>query len=264
MPSRVSNTSSRIDISVMEDQYSNSRRHVTSPIPSTTGEGNSFHHNSSFSNSTTKCARSLQSPPPLIPNSNFSKRNSDPSLTTSSQDNRGSSFMMQFMNAAAAAALSAANHKAQSQQRRVEPYATPGASDNTNKYVIRRPSSSYSSLQNTSPSSTTSSTKSMGSTEVGKFSAVSCADTLNAISEIQRATSSIRPDVSTEGCRSKNHTSQDASKDAILKSGNSLPLPPGAVPVGTLPHPSLQDSRSQSLLGLFTQSFAKSLYRSNN
>ena len=157
MPSRVSNTSSRIDISVMAEQYSNSRRQTISPLPASMEEGHSFRHASNFSSSTAQCARSLQSPPPLIPNSNFSKRSSNPSLTTSSQDNRGSSFMMQFMTAAAAAALSAANHKGESQHRRLESYSISRASDNTNKYV-RRPSSSYSSLQNTSPSSTTSST----------------------------------------------------------------------------------------------------------
>ena len=46
----------------------------------------------------------------------------------------------------------------------------------------------------------------------------------------------------------------DTNKNASKRSGYSLPLPPGAVPVGTLPRPPLQNQSAQRFYGLCTQS----------
>jgi hypothetical protein len=43
------------------------------------------------------------------------------------------------------------------------------------------------------------------------------------------------------------------NKSSGRRSGCSLPLPPGAVPVGTFPGPSYRHSAIQPIHGLFTQ-----------
>ena len=50
-----------------------------------------------------------------------------------------------------------------------------------------------------------------------------------------------------------NIVQEETNKYSSKRSGYSLPLPPGAVPVGTLPHPPLPNASAQRYYGMYTQ-----------
>ena len=246
MPSRVSDRS----WDTMEKDHPSRLRQAMSSLPTSLEENNTLPSESNFNSTPRQNTRSLQSPPPLIPNSVYS--NEKISLT-SNENNQGSAFMMQFMTAAAAAAMVAASKKAETQGRRTEPYFNSRISDNVTHFG-RRPSSNLSSVQNISPSSTPSSIRSLSAAEGGRCCSTSRSDTLNTVTDIQKSNSNRLLEENTKD-DDINIVHDDMNKKSARRSGSSLPLPPGAVPVGTLPHPSDRDSISQTIFGLFKQLF---------
>ena len=181
--------------------------------------------------------RSTNSPPPLISNSEYLVDKNESNL--SAGNNGSSAFMMQFMTAAAAAAMAAASKKSEIQESKRDTYSNSNAYDNVSS-TGRRCSSSFSSRQNASPSSTTSSSRSLLGVDGTRSSSISLKqlifnsdkheedEEINIVRGAQNNSTGRRP-----GC--------------------SLPLPPGAVPIGTLPHPSNNSPIPPISYGLFTQ-----------
>ena len=190
--------------------------------------------------------RSLHSPPPLISNRRYSNEKRSSNL-----DGSGSAFMMQFMTAAAAAAMAASCKKSDARAKRPEPHSSIGSSLNATN-IGRRCSSSFSSGQDASPSSTTSSNRSLCGQEKGRVSLGSRSGGLRIVGDAKKA-ESVSPDDQDED-EEINVFSDEQNKSSGRRSGCSLPLPPGAVPVGTLPHPPYHSTRHSALYGLFTKS----------
>ena len=114
--------------------------------------------------------RSTNSPPPLISNSEYLVDKNESNL--SAGNNGSSAFMMQFMTAAAAAAMAAASKKSEIQESKRDTYSNSNAYDNVSS-TGRRCSSSFSSRQNASPSSTTSSSRSLLGVDGTRSSSIS-------------------------------------------------------------------------------------------
>ena len=241
MPSRVLRSS----WFAMEKEYS---QRMQPSMPSSHEENNIVHIESNLHSTNRQHTRSLNSPPPLIPNSGYFNQKVPSQTTESNKD--GSAFMMQFMTAAAAAAMAAASKKCDAQDRRTDPYCSSRISGNAVS-ANRRPSSNFSSGQNVSPSSTSSSCRSLSGHEGGRYFAGTRTDALRIVGDVQNSVP-ISPEIVNEDDEI-NIVHDEMNKNSGRRSGCSLPLPPGAVPVGTFPRPTYRHSAIQTIHGLFTQ-----------
>ena len=198
--------------------------------------------------------RSTSSPPPLISNSEYLVDKNETNL--SAGNNGSSAFMMQFMTAAAAAAMAAASKKSDGQESKRDTFSNSNAYDNVSS-TGRRCSSSFSSRQNASPSSTTSSSRSLLGVEGTRSSSISRLGLFKMTGDVQKG----------PNFNSDNQEEDDdinivrgvQNNSTGRRPGCSLPLPPGAVPIGTLPHPSHNSPIPPISYGLFTQ-FPQKLY----
>ena len=241
MPSRVLRSS----WFAMENEYSTNMR---SSITSSYEENNSVQTATNLHSTNRQHRRSLHSPPPLIPNSGYFHQKVPPKPTEANKD--GSAFMMQFMTAAAAAAMAAASKKCDVQDRQPDPYASSRISGNEGN-TNRRPSSNFSLGQNVSPSSTSSSCRSLSGQDGGcSFSGIR-SDAQRIVGDIQNALPTTSEKVNEDD--EINIVHDEMNKNSGRRSGCSLPLPPGAVPVGTFPRPTYRHSAIQPMHGLFTQ-----------
>ena len=246
MPSRVSRSSS-IE---MEQEYSRG----TQSSLTTSMEDKSSHQRESGSNHVRTQMR--QSPPPLIPNSGYSNQKFLPNPLCDSRGHDGSAFMMQFMTAAAAAAMASASKKCDIQTRTAEPHSSSNVYENATT-SNRRPSSSLSTGPNPSPTSTSSSCRSLSGYEGGRIGSVPRSETYRSVGYSHK-TASFTPDKINED-DDISMVRDEADKNSTKRPGCSLPLPPGAVPVGTLPRPHLHHAPTNRLYGLFTYKLDKHL-----
>ena len=241
MPTRVSRNPS----TEMEQEYS---RNLQSSLTPAAMEDSTSVHSESDSNHTHRQIR--KSPPPLIPNSGYSAQKLSENMSCDNRANDGSAFMMQFMTAAAAAAMAAASKKCDTQARTAEPHSSSNIYENATS-SNRRPSSSLSTGPNASPSSTSSSCRSLSGYEGNRIGPTSRFENYRNFGDSQKSMS-ITPE-KTNLDDDINIVQEETNKHSSKRSGYSLPLPPGAVPVGTLPHPPLPNASAQRYYGLYTQ-----------
>ena len=199
--------------------------------------------------------RSTNSPPPLISNSEYLVDKNESNL--SAGNNGSSAFMMQFMTAAAAAAMAAASKKSEIQESKRDTYSNSNAYDNVSSTGRRCSSSFSSSRQNASPSSTTSSSRSLLGVEGTRSSSISRLQLFKMAGDAQEGPN-INSDKHEED-EEINIVRGAQNNSTGRRPGCSLPLPPGAVPIGTLPHPSHNSPIPPISYGLFTQ-FQKSYH----
>ena len=233
MPSRLSrNLSTHFsDIVMMEEEYTNNNTQNTIRLASSVTEETS----DKDKQPSTVSRRSLQSPPPLIPYQHYSEKCLGSSPIAGDGDRAPTSLMMRFMTAAAAVA--AANSKKDGQTRysmdsQSGACSTRMSSDFDNMYSARRSSSNVSSMQNVSPSSSNSGGTGLtfGGYEGSGGAAAACKEVTAGPMRVENG----------------------GNATESLKPGNKLPLPPGAVPVGTLPpKPPMLRAISPSAFGLF-------------
>ena len=199
-----------------------------------------------------------QSPPPLIPNSGYSGQKLRSNMPCDNQGNDGSAFIRQFMTAAAAAAMAAAGKKCDNQTRTAEPHSSSNVHENATSST-RRPSSSLSIGPDASPTSTPSSCRSLSGYEGARMGSIQRIENHRSFGDSQKLPSlnSEQLNESDDICVVRDETNRNFSK----RSGYSLPLPPGAVPVGTLPHPSFQHASAHKSYGLCTHGFIKFVYK---
>ena len=196
-----------------------------------------------------------QSPPPLIPNSGYSGEKLRSNMPCDNQGSDGSAFMMQFMTAAAAAAMAAAGKKCDNQTRTAEPHSSSNVYENATS-SNRRPSSSLSAGPDASPTSTPSSCRSLSGYEGARMGSIQRIENHRNSGDSQKLPSINSEQNNDDICIVRDETSKNFSK----RSGYSLPLPPGAVPVGTLPHPSFQRAPAHKSYGLCTHGVINFVY----
>ena len=193
--------------------------------------------------------RSNNSPPPLISNSEYLADKNESNVCAG--NNGSSAFMMQFMTAAAAAAMAAASNKSDSQESKRDIYSNSNAYGNVSSTGRRCSSSFSSSRQNASPSSTTSSSRSLLGVEGTRSSSISRLQLFKMAGDAQEGPN-INADKHEED-EEINIVRGGQNNSTSRRSGCSLPLPPGAVPIGTLPHPSHNSPMPPISYGLVTQ-----------